>query len=126
MNCDETRSLLLDPRLDGATTPVLDNHLSGCGSCSAFARRFGVARELMRARQAEHRPDAYFAQRVSAAVPGDTELLGWAAARLLPATLALLIALTAWAWLSTPGPSGLVEISPTDDLLTWAIEGDGS
>ena len=54
--------------------------------------------------------------------------LGWAAARVLPATLALLAVL---AWLSWTVPpettTAQTVLSPTDDLLTWVLDpGDDS
>jgi hypothetical protein len=114
----------MTPRVEGASRTDLDRHLGSCAACSRFERDLGLARELLQAHRADHQPDSHFARRVTANLPGDTELLGWAAFRLLPAALALLLALSLWAWSSTPGPRTLVETSPTDDLLAWAIEED--
>ncbi len=98
-------------------------HLATCEACSEFAVRFERARQAFADHRASHEPDPFFASRVSAQIDGDTELLGWAALKLLPATLALLLTLSAWAWWSTPGPTALAGVvAPTDDPISWAIE----
>lgn len=122
MNCKETR----DQLLRSATDARVDAHLRSCPGCSAFARRLGVAEETLRQHHAHHQPDPYFAQRVKAALPDAPDVLGWAAVRLLPGTLAAALVLSVWCWIATPGPDSLVEQSPTDDLLAWVIEEDGS
>ncbi len=125
MNCDELRGRLMISDRAEATVAV-DAHLEECAACRDFLARFALARESLRAHRSEHLPGPLFARRVSAAVPGGSDLLGWAAVRLLPAALALTLALTAWAWLATPAPGELAEQAPTDDLLAWALEEDGS
>lgn len=120
MNCDRARRDLMTegrPADEGVRA-----HLESCTMCADFASRFEEARALLRDHRSQHQPDAHFATRVSAAASAESQLLGWAALRLLPATLALLLALSAWAWWSTPGPGSLTEMAPTDDLLAWAIE----
>ena len=54
--------------------------------------------------------------------------LGWAAVRVLPATIALLLVLAWLAWQITPDPDSLFAASPTDDLPTWVLAraGEGS
>lgn len=124
MDCDEVRNRLT--AIGGTESPALERHLAECAECERFARRFELARAALRDHRSDHQPDPYFAQRVSAALPAEPDPLGWAAVRLLPVALALTLVLTAWAWLTTPGPSALVEPAPTEDLLTWALEEDGS
>ncbi len=125
MNCDKARGELM--RTDRADLKVeVAAHLDECESCAAFLHNFELAEASLRDHRSEHLPDARFAQRVSAAVANETDQLGWAAARLLPAALALTLVLTAWAWLATPSPSMLVEQSPTDDLLSWVLQENGS
>lgn len=125
MNCDETRNrLMTSDRTD--LTGETAAHLKECASCASFLSRLGLAQASLRDHRSDHLPDAYFARRVSAAVTGGSDQLGWAAARLLPVALALTLVLTAWAWLATPSPSALVEQAPTEDLLGWILEEDGS
>ena len=124
MNCDDLRNRVV---AEGAErSPEIEAHLTDCPECGAFASRVALAHESLRAHHAEHLPDPYFAQRVSALVQGGSEGLGWAALKLLPATLALVLAMTAWCWLATPGPSELVESSPSEDVLGWVLEESGS
>lgn len=125
VKCDEIRSRLMTSDRAALSREAVA-HLAGCDECAAFRRRLDLARESLRDHQADHLPDPHFAQRVSASVPGDADQLGWAAVRLLPVALALTLALTAWAWLATPGPSAMFEQSPTEDLLGWVLEEDGS
>ena len=122
MSCKEVRALLMSAKSDERAK----THLDACAECAAFARRLGLAHEALREHHARHQPDAYFAQRVKAALPGTPDLIGWAALRVLPATLAAALVLSVWCWMATPGPSAMVEESPTDDLLAWVIEEEGS
>lgn len=125
MSCHEIRDRLLAS--ERAELPsALRAHLDECAGCAEFARRFELARASLRGHQAEHQPDPYFAHRVSALAAAGSDELGWAARRLLPVTLALVLAMSAWCWLATPGPSELFERAPTEDLLSWALEEDGS
>ncbi len=125
MRCDELRDQLMV--VDRGELPAAAAaHLEECEECAEFRRRLELAAESLRRHRTDHLPDAYFAQRVSAVAAGETDQLGWAAVRLLPVALALTLVLSAWAWLATPSPSALVEQSPTDDLLTWVLEENGS
>jgi hypothetical protein len=85
-----------------------------------------MAKELLRDHHAGAEPDAGFAARVVAALPDSTsEVLGWAAIRLLPATLALALVLTAWALVVTPSPTSLVDQSADEDLWSWILSSPG-
>ena len=101
----------------------LARHLRECAGCGAFASRVQLARETLQDHHAGIEPDATFADRVAARVREDSvELLGWAAARLLPVTLALVLVL---AWFALGSPSeipGEAVPPPTDDLLLWVVE----
>ncbi|MGB6640495.1 MAG: hypothetical protein WBG67_06965, partial [Thermoanaerobaculia bacterium] len=71
-------------------------------------------------------PDAGFSARVVAALPNSSpDVLGWAAIRLLPATLALALVLTVWALAATPSPTSLLEQSVDEDLWTWILSSPG-
>lgn len=124
MNCREVRDLLMRDERPAAS--AVTGHLASCDGCTEFARRLDLAQADLGAHQGDHLPHPAFAQRVRASLPGDTDLIGWAALRLLPATLALTLVLSAWCWIATPGPQALFEQSPTDDLLSWALEEEGS
>lgn len=100
-------------------------HLQGCEECSRFARRFELVENALRDHHARAEPDPAFAARVASRLPAPPPMLGWAALRLLPATLALAIVLSAWAWIGNASSSDLVAMSPTDDLLSWVLEDGG-
>ena len=99
-------------------------HIETCESCSGFAGRLLAAEEVLGEPRAEHLPDDWFAARVRNSLPDNAQLVGLAAMRFLPATLALTLVLSVWCWLATPGPGSLFEQSPTDDLLAWTLEDD--
>jgi predicted anti-sigma-YlaC factor YlaD len=104
-------------------------HLETCPACTRFAERLRLARELLREHHGHIEPDAHFAGRIAARLSDEpTARLGWAAVRVLPATIALLLVLAWVTWQATPGPASLFDESPTDDLLTWVLDqtGDGS
>jgi len=90
-------------------------------------RRLERARGYFRAHHAGVEPDAAFAGRVVARLePRTADLLGWAALRLLPATLALVLVL---AWFSLR-PAATTQVASadsgtSDDVLTWLLEEPG-
>ncbi len=121
MNCSETRDRLGRGAGGRAAGPLAD-HLADCSACRAFARRYDEARGGLREHLLEVEPGAEFAARVVARLPHRPSLLGWAALRLLPATLALALVLSGWCLLSAPAPGDLLADSPTDDPLSWVID----
>lgn len=126
MDCRKTRDLLAasrsaTERSDRASSE-LRRHLESCAACASFAARLELAGELLGRRGLELEPDAGFVARVQAALPDPPQILGWAALRVLPVTLALALVLGGWTYLQTQAPSALVEESPSDDLLTWVME----
>lgn len=123
MSCRSTRDLMMKRSRDSMGVEVR-RHLEDCEGCTRFAERLGLADELLSERQLELDPDAGFAARVVAALPEPPQVLGWAALRVLPATLALALVLVGWTFLQTQTPSVLVEESPSDDLLTWVVESE--
>jgi hypothetical protein len=126
MNCSKLRDRLIDPGgapLSGAG----EGHLESCAYCRRFAARLDTARRLLRDHRCDTEPDAAFAARVAQRLTdGSAEMLGWAAARLLPATLVLLLVL-AWFAVRIDAPSQVAdEVSaPTDDLVSWVLDGSG-
>lgn len=123
MDCRKTRDLLTAQRGESLDSAV-QGHLESCEGCSRFAARLELAGDLLGERGLEVEPDAGFAARVLAALPEPPQVLGWAALRVLPATLALALVLGGWTFLQTQSPATLVEESPSDDLLTWVMESE--
>lgn len=125
MNCAQVQERLADARAETPSARLLE-HLAECPECARFADRLHMAKELLRDHHAGAEPDAGFAARVVAALPDSTsEVLGWAAIRLLPATLALALVLTLWALVVTPSPVSLVNQSADEDLWSWILSSPG-
>lgn len=130
MSCKKTR----DQLMSSTAGDRAQDHLRSCPACREFAGRLELTRQTLEEHHGNHQPDPLFAQRVTAALPDAPDMLGWAAMRLLPATLAAALVLSAWCWIATPGPGSLVdslaesvvEEAPSDDLLAWVLEEDGS
>jgi len=127
MNCDEARKRM-DASLDGPANGALRDHLGGCAGCRDYRERALAARSWFRTHCADVQPDAAFAARVAARLePRDAaDALGWAAARLLPATVALVAVLGWFAFQSSPDLAQDRTEVADDDLLTWLIDQDGS
>lgn len=105
----------------------LRRHLGECAPCRRYAERVDAARSILRDHRAEVEPDPGFAIRVAARLREEpSEMLGWAAQRLLPATLALLLVLAWFAFSATPDTTyAEEEPTPTEDLFTWVLEPSG-
>ena len=117
MNCERVRERIVS----GRESSTVESHLSSCESCARFAERAGRIEEALRQHHTEATPDPAFAARVVARLPQASPTLGWAAAKLLPATAALVLVLSVWVWMRTSAPSELVASSPTDDLVAWVL-----
>jgi hypothetical protein len=126
-SCREIRDRLTSAGT-GDRPQEVEAHLASCAGCARFASRLDAVREVLAGHRANVEPDASFAARVAARLRNDpADVLGWAAVRLLPATLVLLAALAWVAFQTTATPSDLLSESPTDDLLTWVVQnGNGS
>ncbi len=125
MHCAQVQERLADARADTPSARVLA-HLAECPGCARFADRLHMAKELLRDHHAGAEPDAGFSARVVAALPSSSsEVLGWAAVRLLPVTLALALVLTVWALAVTPSPTSLVDQSADEDLWSWILSSPG-
>ena len=126
MNCGKLRDQLTAPEA-GPLQEALQRHLRDCASCRRYAARVEAARTLLRDHRAEIEPDPGFAARVSARLhEAPAEMLGWAAQRLLPATLALFLVLAWFAFSATPDTTYASEDpAPTEDLFTWVLEPSG-
>ena len=120
MRCAEVKNRLVADRASAEVAA----HLEGCGSCREFSARLEATRRSLAGRLTEVEPGPGFAARVIAELAPAPDPLGWAALRVLPATLALALVLCGWALLS-PSPTELLAESPTDDLISWVLE-DGT
>ncbi len=113
----------------GAPPPAdLASHLAACPTCGAFAARLDAARSALASVPTPVEPDPAFARRVAARLaqtrPSPSDDLGWAALRLLPAALALVVILAGWGLATSPSPVELLADQPEADALSWAL-GDG-
>ena len=125
MNCKKVRSLLMSPE-----RPPLPaegrKHLEDCAPCGRFAARLRIARRVLEEHRVDVEPDAGFAARVAARLPqGPAEILGWAAARLIPVTLVLVLILGWFALRVEPAQAIAEETAPTDDLVSWVLDQSG-
>ena len=120
MNCNTVQMALLEAgnRAEGA----VERHLLECEACTRFAERLEVAERALADHHGNVAPDSSFAARVISELPRPSPVLGWAALRLLPAATALMLVLSAWAWLGTASPAELTVSAPTDDLVSWVLE----
>jgi hypothetical protein len=88
----------------------------------ALGERLEAARRYFREHHVDVRPDAGFAERVAASVErARPEVVGTLALRLLPASLALAIAL-AWWTLSTTARTVPTAAETALDPLTWVLD----
>lgn len=121
MTCDEARDALLATARDRAPAAAAAAHLRDCTACARFAARLAATREALAAERLAVEPDAGFSARVLAALPSDTQLVGWAALRLLPAALGLLAAFTWVSFREAPSPTqALLGGGSPETLLVWS------
>ena len=121
MSCRTLRRALDERGALAATDPRFANHLAGCAECRAVVARFEAARDLLATPKEELAPPPGFAQRVVVSLPRRAELLGWAALRLLPVSLALAV-VAGYLVATTPAPFDLPPGSGSDaELLVWLV-----
>ena len=118
MNCRRTRRSLTR---SGAADTSVRRHLEACDDCARFERRLAAVERSLADRRTRVIPPAGFAERVRARLPQSDDLLGWAALRVLPATLVLIVLLS---WLNLRGVESVGEdaVDPTDAMLTWVLD----
>jgi hypothetical protein len=117
--CKEVRERLTSTRGAG-----IEPHLDDCPDCRRYADRLQAARSYFKAHHGGAEPDPSFALRVAERLNGrPVAALGWAAWRLLPASLVLALVL---AWFAFQAEPPYVEASndlaPTEDLIEWLLE----
>ncbi len=119
MNCRKARGLLTAGRASGG---LARRHVEECVACGRFAQRLAAVERELGERQADVRPPAGFAARVQAQLPGTDDLVGWAALRLLPAMLGMILLLS-WLNLRTPASQTATETDdPAEAVLTWVLD----
>ncbi len=123
MNCQHVRKFLTSQ--GSPVEPEAAQHLRNCASCRRFAERMDAVRRELRRHQTVVEPDGSFSARVldrlaAQPSPPATELLGWAALRLLPVTLMLALLLGGWSLISGPNPETLLT-SVDQDPLAWVL-----
>lgn len=119
MNCRKVRGLLTARR---TADRAARRHVADCDECGRFAQRLAAVERELSERHAGVRPRAGFAARVEAQLPRDDDLMGWAALRLLPATLGFILLLS-WLNLRTPASQTAAEpVDPAEAVLTWVLD----
>ncbi len=123
MNCRQARGLLTKGR---AASAAARRHAMDCEECGRFARRLAAVERALGERHASISPPAGFAARVQAQLAGNDDLIGWAALRLLPATLGLILLLS-WLNLRTPASQAVTATAtatadPAAAVLTWVLD----
>jgi len=117
---------LRDGLIAGSAAPLPSewlDHLRECPTCERYRTRLLAVRGFLREHRTEVDPDPAFAARVAARLPASREdALGWAALRLIPATLALALALGWFALRTAPVWTAADDPAPTEDLLSWVLE----
>lgn len=125
MRCRALREGCTSGRLTLRDRGVVE-HTQGCAECRAFLARLELAREILATPLSDARPDAGFAARVATRLPQPVEMMGWAALRLLPAALAVLLALAAYGQGHPPSAADLWLLEPSSgQLLTWSALAGG-
>lgn len=116
MSCREVRRTLCSGT--GRRSGVSE-HLATCPDCRELSDRWQAIEGELAAPVHAVVPGPEFAARVVAALPGSTEVLGWAALRLLPGAVALALLLS-WLSLTAAGSRELV-FDPVDEavLMTY-------
>jgi len=122
MDCKEARERLT-ATCGGERTSPLEEHMERCSACARYAARIDAARRLLTEHHGNVEPDPAFAGRVIARLPNATaDVLGWAAMKLLPVTIALALVL---GWFALQTAPNFETEEPADDLLGWVIGQNG-
>jgi len=126
MNCRRARRMLTAADVGAA---ALRRHLASCAECARYEKRLEAVFETLGSHHLAVTAPASFSARVRARLRGDEDALGWAALRLLPATLGLLLLLS-WLNYRSVDPDAAASTDPTTAVLSWVLdagsEGGGS
>lgn len=130
MKCKKARDVLTAeyPGAAPAHSQQLARHLEGCALCRRYGEEMTAVRSELRNHRTILEPDGSFSARVLERLPRRepdqaSDLLGWAALRLLPVALALALVLGAWSLLSSPSPETLLS-SMEQDPIAWVLGGE--
>lgn len=118
MNCRQAKALLSGSQPE---SPSVRAHLADCASCAGFRQRLEAAHRGFEDHHTLVSAPPDFAARLRAALPRDEDLLGWAALRLLPATLGLVLLLSLLNWQRGDVLEDEI-VDPTSAVLSWVLE----
>ena len=104
-----------------ATHRSVRQHLEDCADCTSFAARLGDVEQALREHRSQVIPPAGFAATVQQRLPQGNDLIGWAALRILPATLGLVLLLS-WLTLRQESTVENLDTDPTDALVSWMLD----
>ncbi len=99
----------------------IDDHSASCSECSAFARDWSRIEESLQSK-ANVSPPVGFAVRVGSGLPQQSHPVATMALRALPATLALLLAISIWVTVIDRAPGSENEAVSTDDYVAWILQ----
>lgn len=120
MRCRHARRLLTET---AAPSSELRQHVADCAPCAAYQRRHETVLRALGDHRAVITPPAGFAARVRSRLQPAGDPIGWAALRLLPVSLVLVLLLS-WLNLRLAGEESATLTDPTTAVLSWAIEAD--
>ncbi len=129
MNCTTVQRELAAGKAGETQSDAARRHLDGCPQCARFDRRLHGARRALQEHRSPATPPPGFAAAVGRRLPQDRDLIGWAALRLLPATIGLVLLLS-WLNLQQGRAFESETADPTEAVLSWVLEpttsdGDG-
>jgi len=104
-----------------ANLGAVRRHVADCDECGHFNQRLEAVERALGNHHLQVAPPTGFAGRIRARLPSNDDPLAWAALRLLPATLGLVLLLS---WLNFHGSERFeAEVEdPTTAVLTWVID----
>lgn len=117
MNCRRARQLLIAP---GPASRQVREHAAACEECASYRQRLDAVYRALGDHHTPVAPPAGFASRVRGRLHRDEDPIGWAALRLLPATLGLILLLS-WLNLRATEPAADEITDPTTAVLTWVL-----
>jgi len=121
MSCGAVERELTACKAGEPTSNATRRHLDGCPHCARFDRRLRSVELAMREHRSRTTAPPGFATAVGRLLPQDRDLIGWAALRLLPATIGLLLLLS-WLNLQQARTAGSETSDPTEAVLSWVLE----
>ncbi|MCZ6727342.1 MAG: hypothetical protein O7A98_08295 [Acidobacteria bacterium] len=118
MNCRRARIMMTGPN---ANLGAVRRHVADCDECGQFAQRLEAIERALGDHHLQVAPPTGFAARIRTRLGPHDDPLAWAALRLLPATLGLVLLLS---WLNFHGGESFeAEVEdPTTAVLNWVID----